>query len=160
MCFFFFNELKKCDFAHLFWAVLGLCRCVGSSLVAASRAHSPVAVPGLPLQRLLWKERGPQGTRASVVVVRGFSGLPGKGPAACWIFPGQGSNSCLLQWQADSLPGKPPDHALLTIKCNVEIRHSQRISEMLASVLLHSGTTVKSKKGSLNTNTTLPGQPI
>ena len=90
--------------------------------------------------------------------MHGLSGLLGKNPAAFWIFPGGGSNLCLLHWQADS-PGKPPELASLTIKCNVEIRHSQRISEMLASVLLHSGTTVKSKKGNLNTDTAMPGQP-
>ena len=46
---------------------------------------------------------------------------------------------------------------MLTIKCSVEIRHSQRTSEMLASLLLHSGTTLKSKKGNLNTNTAILG---
>ena len=41
---------------------------------------------------------GLQGT-GSVVVVHRFSC-----PAACGIFPDQGSNLCLLHWQADSLP--------------------------------------------------------
>ena len=40
-----------------------------------------------------------QGTQASVVVVPGLSCSTG-----CEIFPNQGSNPCLLHWQADSWP--------------------------------------------------------
>ena len=46
------------------------------------------------------------GAQASVVVVHGLSC-----PTPCGIFPDQGSNPCLLHWQADGflitgLPGK------------------------------------------------------
>ena len=45
---------------------------------------------------------------------------------ACGIFPNQGSNPCLLHWQADSLslsqpPGKtPPGEFLLSCFCFVD----------------------------------------
>ena len=42
-------------------------------------------------------------------------------PAACGIFPDQGSNSCLLHWQADSLPlshqGSPPPQFIFFKPC-------------------------------------------
>ena len=50
----------------------------------------------------------------STVVVHGLSYS-----VACEIFPDQGSNPCLLHWQADSLPlshqGSPTDGFDLTV---------------------------------------------
>ena len=43
-------------------------------------------------------EHGPRGARASVVVAHGLSCC-----FTCGIFPDQGSNLCLLHWQADSI---------------------------------------------------------
>ena len=70
---------------HLFWgAVLG-CQCCW--------AFSSYSQWGL---LKLWC-RELQGVWASVVVADGFSC-----PARCEIFPDQGSDPCLLHWQADS----------------------------------------------------------
>ena len=80
---------------YLFLAVLGLCCYTGFSLVAVSRACSPVAM------------RGPLYTVASLVAA---SGLRSTGSAAmahglrcassCGIFPDQRSNhvSCIGRW--------------------------------------------------------------
>ena len=96
----------------IYLAVLGLCCCTGFSLVVASGGFSLVEV-----HRLLVVVTSPvaehrlQGIQVSVaaapelystgsvVVVHRFSC-----PAACGIFPDQGSNLYLLRWQADSLP--------------------------------------------------------
>ena len=60
------------------------------SLVAA---HGPlIVVPSLVV------EHGLQGALASVVVAHRLSC-----PAACGIFPDQGSNLCPLHWQADRI---------------------------------------------------------
>ena len=71
----------------------------GLSLVAASGGHSSSRCTGPSLSRplLLWST----GSRraGSVVVAHGPSC-----PAACGIFPDQGSNPCPLHWQADSQP--------------------------------------------------------
>ena len=70
------------------------------SLVAASGGYSLVAVGGfLTVVAYLVVEYGLYGMHASVVVAHGFSC-----PTACGIFLDQGLNSCLLHWQADSLP--------------------------------------------------------
>ena len=80
---------------YLFLAVLGFCCCTGFSLVAVSRAYSPVAM------------RGPLYTVASLVAA---SGLQSTGSAAMahglrcasarGIFPDQRSNhvSCIGRW--------------------------------------------------------------
>ena len=71
----------------------------GLSLVAASGSHSSSRCAGLPLSRplLLWST----GSRraGSVIVAHGPSSS-----AVCGIIPDQGSNPCLLHWQADSQP--------------------------------------------------------
>ena len=57
---------------YLFLAVLGLCRCAGFSLVAASRDYSSVLVHGLLIAMVsLVAEHWLQGTQASVAAVCG-----------------------------------------------------------------------------------------
>ena len=71
----------------------------GLSLVVASGGHSSSRCTGLSLPRpLLMRGTGSRCT-GSVVVAHGPSC-----PAACGIFPEQGSNPCPLHWQADSQP--------------------------------------------------------
>ena len=60
------------------------------SLVAASGGYSSLWCAGFFQQNAL-------GAQASVVVAHGLSCS-----AACGIFLDQGSNPCLLHWQADS----------------------------------------------------------
>ena len=74
----------------------------GLSPVAASGVHSSSRCSGLSLSRpLLLRSTGSR--RAdSVVVAHGPSCS-----AACGIFPDQGSNPCLLHWQADSQTTAP-----------------------------------------------------
>ena len=105
---FFFNNC-----VYLLLAVWGPCCCLGFSLVAASgaphcsgfsccracasRAHRPqqlghmgsvvaAVVPGLQ-------------STSSTVVAHGLSCSE-----TCGVFPDQGSNPCLLHWQAETLP--------------------------------------------------------
>ena len=77
--------------------MLGLLCCVGSSLVAAIGGSSSLLCAGFSLRRpfSLW-------SMGSVVVAYRLSCS-----TACGIFLDQGSNPCLLHWQADSLP---PSH--------------------------------------------------
>ena len=80
-------------------AVLGLRCCAGFSLIMESGVYSPVSVCRLlTAVASLVAELGLQSMQASVVVVHRLSCS-----AACGIFPDQGSNPCLLRWQADSL---------------------------------------------------------
>ena len=80
-------------------AVLGLRCCAGFSLIMESGGYSPVSVCRLlTAVASLVAELGLQSMQASVVVVHRLSCS-----AACGIFPDQGSNPCLLHWQADSL---------------------------------------------------------
>ena len=74
----------------------------GLSLVAASGGHSSLRCAGLSLSRPLWLWSTGSRRAGSVVVAHGPSCS-----AACGIFPDQGSNPCLLHWQADS---QPPRH--------------------------------------------------
>ena len=88
----FHKTLNTC----LFLAVLGLHRCVGFSLAAASMGSSPVVVEGfLPVAASLTLEHGLQG--AGSVVVHGLSC-----PEAGGIFPEQGLNQCSLRCKVDS----------------------------------------------------------
>ena len=74
---------------------------VGGHLIAVA---SPV-VQTLGTQTSVVVARGLQ-SAGSIVVAHGFSSS-----AACGIFPDQGSNLCLLHWQAElfttELPGEP-----------------------------------------------------
>ena len=103
----------------------GLRRCAGFSLVVASRGYSLVAVSSFLtavaalVEKLL--EDGPSGARASAA---GAPGLVSTGSivaahrlscsVACAIFPDQGSNLCLLHWQAASSPNKPQRSPVLS----------------------------------------------
>ena len=59
---------------YLFLAVLGLCCCVGFSLVVESGGYSPVGAPGLPIAAAsLVVERGLWGSQASVVAACGLT---------------------------------------------------------------------------------------
>ena len=72
---------------------------LGLSLVAASGGHSSSRCVGLSLSRpLLLRSTGSR-RAGSVIVAHGPSC-----PAACGIFPDQGSNPCPLHWKADSQP--------------------------------------------------------
>ena len=79
----------------------------GLSLVVASGGHSSSRYADLSLSRpFLFRSTGPRRS-GSVIVAHGPSCS-----AAYRIFPDQGSNLCLLHWQADSQPlrhqGSPP----------------------------------------------------
>ena len=71
----------------------------GLSLVAASGGHSSSWCAALSLSRPLLLRHTGSRRAGSVVVAHGPSCS-----AACGIFPDQGSNPCLLHWQADSQP--------------------------------------------------------
>ena len=82
-----------------FWLCWGFVSVRGLSPVAASGGHSSSQCTGLSLSRpLLLRSTGSR-CAGSVVVAHGPSCS-----AACGIFPDQGSNPCLLHWQADSQP--------------------------------------------------------
>ena len=93
----------------------GLCCCRGFALVAASGGSSLAAVHGLLVAVASLADvvcgLSSCGSWAldSIVVACRFSSS-----VACGIFPDQGSNLCLPQWQADSLPlshqGSPRTH--------------------------------------------------
>ena len=97
----------------------------------------PTVVASLVVEHRLW------GAWASVAVARGLSCS-----TACGIFPDQGSNPCLLQWQMDSLPLShqgSPKQVVLKIKCfialetylrSVSIRLSSQMFFCLIPVLL------------------------
>ena len=83
----------------------GSCCCGGLSLVAASRGHSLVAVRGPPTAvASLVEEHGLEGAQALAAARTG-----GSCPAACGIFPDQGSNPCphlIGRWILNH-PGSP-----------------------------------------------------
>ena len=106
-----------CLFVHL--PMLGLCCCMGFSLVAASGGFCLAAACGLLIAVVsLVLEHRPQGTWASVVVHMGSvfatTRLKSTGSiavahrlscsSAYGIFLDQGSNPRLPHWQVDSLP--------------------------------------------------------
>ena len=115
-CFFFFNSYFIYLFIYfIFLTVLGLRFVRGLSLVAASGGHSSSRCAGLSLSRPL-PLRGTGSRRAgSVAVAHGPSC-----PAACGIFPDQGSNPRPLHWQADSQPLRhqgSPENVLIPHNC-------------------------------------------
>ena len=101
-------------------AVLGLCCCMGFSLVVVSGGYSLVLVCGFLIAvASLVAELGLSGTQALVIWLMGSRAQAQSlrctrlvAPWYCGVFPVQGSNPCLLHWQADSLPlrhqGSPP----------------------------------------------------
>ena len=99
----------------LFMAVLGLCFCARAFSSCGKRGPLFIAV------------RRPLTIAASLVGSTGSrragSAIVAHGPscsAACGIFPDQGSNPCLLHWQADSQPlhhqGSPKFHYVFILK--------------------------------------------
>ena len=92
------NNIKFYLFIY-FWLCWVFVSVRGLSLVAASGSHSSSPCAGL-LQSwpLLLPSTGSR--RAGSVVVAHRPSCS----AACGIFPDQGSNPCLLHWQADSQP--------------------------------------------------------
>ena len=91
------RELSGGELCWVFVAESGL------SPVAESRAYSPVSGWGLLIAvASLAAECGLLSTQASVVAVVVTHGP--SSPEACGIFLDQGSNPCLLHWQADSYP--------------------------------------------------------
>ena len=109
--------------------------CVGSSflcegflLVVASGGHSSSRCAGLSLSRpLLLRSTGSR-RAGSVVVAHGPNCS-----VACGIFPDQGSNPCLLHWQADSQPlhhqGSPKE--FLEFKKKRKMERTGKISVLL-----------------------------
>ena len=94
--FVFFNFFNLFIYFWLCWVFVSV---RGLSPVAASGGHSSSQCTGLSLSRpLLLRSTGSR-CAGSVVVAHGPSCS-----AACGIFPDQGSNPCLLHWQADSQP--------------------------------------------------------
>ena len=82
-----------------FWLCWVFVSVRGLSLVAASGDHSSSWCTGLSLSRpLLLRSTGSRCSGSVVVAHRPSC------PAACGIFPDQGSNPCPLHWQADSQP--------------------------------------------------------
>ena len=83
---------------------------MGFSLVAASRDYSVAVIHGLLIVvASLVGENGLQGGPASVAAAPGLLSTDSTAvahqlscPTACGILPDQGSNQCLLHWQADS----------------------------------------------------------
>ena len=71
----------------------------GLSLVVASGGHSLSRCAGLSLSRPRSLRSTGSRRAGSAIVAHGLSCS-----AACGIFPDQGSNPCLLHWQADSQP--------------------------------------------------------
>ena len=79
--------------------VLGLCHCKGFSLVVASGDYSLVGGEASRCGSFSCHGTQALGHAGSVVVAQALSHSTAYG-----IFPGRGSNSCLLHWQVDSLP--------------------------------------------------------
>ena len=95
----FFKILFIYLFIYFFWLCWVFVFVRGLSLVAASGGHSSSRCTGLsPSQPLLLRSTGSRRT-GSVIVAHGPCCS-----AACGTFPDQGSNPCLLHWQADSQP--------------------------------------------------------
>ena len=83
---------------YLFLAVLGLCCCMDFSLVAESGSNSLVIVCRLLIVMASLVKHGLRNTDSRVVAHRFGCSI------ACGVFPDQGSNTCLLHCQLNSLP--------------------------------------------------------
>ena len=84
---------------------MGLCCCLGFSLVTASRGYSPVVVHGLLTGGFSRCGAQPPGHVGSAAVVPRFSNHTALScSTTCGILPDQGLNPWLLHWQAGSLP--------------------------------------------------------
>ena len=97
--FFFFNFYLFIYLFIYYWLCWVFVSVRGLPLVAASGGHSSSRCAGVSLSRpLLLRSTGSR-CAGSVIVAHGPSCS-----TACGIFPDQGSNPCLLHWQADSQP--------------------------------------------------------
>ena len=96
---FFFNNFFLIYFFIYLWLCWVFVSVQGPSLVVASGGHSSSWCAGLSLSWPLWLRSTGSRRAGSVVVAHGPSCS-----VACGIFPDQGSNPCLLHWQADSQP--------------------------------------------------------
>ena len=83
----------------IFWVCWVFVSVRGLSLVVASGGHTSSRCAGLSLSRPLLLRNTGSRRAGSVIVAHGPSCS-----AACGIFPDQGSNPCLLHWQAGSQP--------------------------------------------------------
>ena len=97
----------------MFLAMLGLCRCGGFSLVGGAGATlqwcMSVAVASLVAKHGLWGARFSSCSRglscgSQAPQHRRNSCAARASSEACDVFLAQGSNPCLLHWQAGSLP--------------------------------------------------------
>ena len=116
--FFFFNFIYLFIYIY-FWLCWVFVSVQGLSLVATSGGHSSSRCAGLSLSRPLLLLSTGSRRACSVVVAHGLSR-----PAACGIFPDQGSNPCLPHWQADSQPLRhqgSPDSLCYTAEGNTPL---------------------------------------
>ena len=86
-------------FLIYFWLCWVFVSVQGLSPIAVNRGQSSSRCAGLSLSQPLLLQSTGSRCAGSVVVAHGPSCS-----AACGIFPHQGSNLCLLHWQADSQP--------------------------------------------------------
>ena len=86
-------------YLFIYWLCWVFASVQGPSLVAASGGHSSSRCTGPSPSRLLLLRSTSSRRAGSAAVAHGPSC-----PAACGIFPDQGSNPCPLHWQADSQP--------------------------------------------------------
>ena len=123
----------------LFFSVLGLPCCWGFSLVVASRGYSLVVLCRLLMAvASLVGEHRLQGAQASVVELSGLQSIDSivvvhrlRCSVACGILPDEGSNLCILHWQADSSPrshqGRPQWFLMfITCACSCVKLHCER----------------------------------
>ena len=85
---------KKIMLYFYFWLCRVFCACGRQGLLSSCGAQA-LGAPALSCCRWTRQQQLP----GSIAVAHGLSCS-----AACGIFPDQGSNSCLLHWQANSLP--------------------------------------------------------
>ena len=118
LLFFFYFWLHTVFVFFSFSLRLVFVAALGLSLVEASGGHSSLQCTGFSLRWLLLLRSTGSRHAGSVVVVHGFHRS-----AACGIFPDQGSNPCLLHWQADSQPlrhqGSPAISFFVDVLCTL-----------------------------------------
>ena len=100
-----------CNFIYLFLAVLSLHRCMGASSVVQSKGYSSCDTKASSCSSFSCCGAVVVGPTASVVVAPSLCCTDSvrmvhllSCSKACEIFLDQGSNPCLLHWQADVLP--------------------------------------------------------
>ena len=116
-CFLFF--WNKFIYLFIFWVCWVFVSVRGLSPVPANGGHSPSRCAGLSLSRPLPLRTTGSRRAGSVVVAHGPSHS-----AACGIFPDQGSNPCLLHWQADSQPLLHQGSPIILFLCRITLHKS------------------------------------